>query len=82
MKGKLTLLIGMWFTLKKRQGGLSLRNLTLLNKALVGKWIWKFVLDRDSTWKTLISSKYGVCAPFGVGLWKEILKESSWVKEN
>ena len=77
---------------EKRQGGLGLRNLTLLNKALHGKWIWKFTLNRDCIWKTVISSKYGldglgwcsreVCGPFKVGLWKEILKESSWAKEN
>ena len=77
---------------EKRQGGLGLRNLTLLNKALLGKWIWKFTLNRDCIWKTVISSKYGldglgwcsreVCGPFKVGLWKEILKESSWAKEN
>ena len=72
---------------EKRQGSLGLRNLTPLNKALFGKWIWKFASDRDYTWKTLISSKYGLdglgwCSkeaggPFGVGFWKEILKESN-----
>ena len=77
---------------EKRQGSLGLRKLTLLNKALLGKWIRRFASDKDCTWKTLINSKYGleglgwcskeVCGPFRVGLWKEILKESNWVKQN
>ena len=32
---------------KKRQGGLGLRNLTLLNKAFLSKWTWRFASDRD-----------------------------------
>ena len=48
--------------------------------------------DSDCVWKRLICSKYGkeelgwsskeVMGAFGVGLWKEILKESNWVRKN
>ena len=77
---------------EKRKGGLGLRKLTLLNKGLLGKWIWRFASEKDFTWKNLINTKYGLeglgwyskdtRGPFGVCLWKEIMKESSWVKEN
>ena len=63
-----------------------------MNKDLLGKWIWNFALDRDCTWKRLIAFKYGIddpCwgsrearGPFGMGFWKDILKELGWVKEN
>ena len=46
----------------------------------------------DCTWKSLIAFKYGTNdlgwgsrearGPFGMGLWKGILKESGWVKDN
>ena len=45
---------------EKRQGSLGLRKLALLNKALLGKWIWRFAFDRDCTWKTLINTQYGL----------------------
>ena len=72
-----------WYVVcfEKRQGDSGLRNPTLLNKALLGKWTWRFTYDGDCTWKFLISSKYGLdglgwCSkeargPFGVGLWQQ-----------
>ena len=43
----------------KDKGGLGLRKLALLSKALLGKWIWRFVCDKDNLWKQVILAKYG-----------------------
>ncbi|RVW79372.1 E3 SUMO-protein ligase MMS21 [Vitis vinifera] len=78
--------------LKKRNGGLGLRRIATLNRALLGKWTWRFACERDNLWKQVISTKYGqedygwrakkVSGAAGVGVWKEIMKESEWCWEN
>ncbi|RVW53516.1 LINE-1 reverse transcriptase-like [Vitis vinifera] len=72
---------------KKRNGGLGLRRIATLNRALLGKWTWRFACERDNLWKQVISTKYGwrakkVSGAVGVGVWKEIMKESEWCWEN
>ena len=43
----------------KEKGGLGIRKLALLNKALLGKWIWRFSCDKENLWKKVILVKYG-----------------------
>ncbi|RVW57036.1 hypothetical protein CK203_070491 [Vitis vinifera] len=76
-------------------GGLGIRNLSILNRALLCKWSWHFAVERDSYWKLIISTKYGIerggwstrraREGHGVGLWKEISKEAgskdAWVAD-
>ena len=62
-----------------RQGGLGIRSLVALNKALLGKWNWKFAIERNSLWKQVIIDKYGEeeggwCSKEVRGLWCGIVE--------
>jgi hypothetical protein len=39
---------------------LGVKNLMLFLKALLGKWLWKFVEEDKSLWTQMIVEKYGV----------------------
>lgn len=43
----------------KQLGGLGIVDLRLKNKALLAKWLWRFVEDKDALWRCIISEKYG-----------------------
>ena len=68
-----------------RQEGFGIRSLAALNKALLGKWNWKFAIEKNSLWKQVIIDKYGeeeggwcskeVKGAYGVGLWRAIRKD-------
>ncbi|WJZ95777.1 hypothetical protein VitviT2T_014517 [Vitis vinifera] len=76
----------------KEKGGLGLRKIVQLNKALLGKWVWRFARAKDEMWKRVLVAKYGqeefgwrtkkANGAFGVGLWKEIMKEADWCWSN
>ena len=75
-----------WATicLDKRKGGLGVKSLSTLNKALLCKWSWRFAKERRALWNQVIRGKYGedqggwcsqdVSEGYGVGLWKAIRK--------
>ena len=75
--------------LEKRKSGLGVRNLSLMNIALLCKWSWWYANEREALWKHVISQKYGevdggwhshkVSERFGVGLWKAIRKEWNYL---
>ena len=68
-------------------GGLGIHNVRLFNRALLGKWLWRFGNEREALWRHVILSKYGsfpggwtsatIPGPYGVCLWKNIRKD--WV---
>ena len=65
------------------KGGLGIRSLSSLNKAIFGKWNWRFAYEGELFWKQVIEEKYGekggsnfyeVRDGYVVRLWKAIKK--------
>ena len=46
--------------LDKKKGGLGVRNLALMNNALLCKWNWRYADERKVFWRQVISHKYGI----------------------
>ena len=73
-------------------GGLRVRRPSNLNRALLGKWIWRFAIESEAPWRAFINLKYeieasawflkGVRGSYGVSMWKEIFKEAPQLKVN
>ena len=59
----------------KDKGGLGIRNLTLMNRALLGKWAWKFAIEDNSAWKRIISLKYVIEEGDGSQAFQEAIME-------
>ena len=76
----------------KEKGGWGVRDLSLVNKALLGKWVWRFTVEDNSIWKDAISIKYLVeeggwytkttRGNSELGPWKDISKEIGLMKLN
>jgi hypothetical protein len=64
------------------EGGLGIRKLRVFNQALLGKWLWHYMHEREAWWKIVVDAKYGSewggwhsvdnTVPHGVGLWRYI----------
>uniref|UniRef100_A0A2N9H9H6 Reverse transcriptase zinc-binding domain-containing protein n=1 Tax=Fagus sylvatica TaxID=28930 RepID=A0A2N9H9H6_FAGSY len=77
----------MWLLeLRNFSGGLGVRKVEVFNRALLGKWLWKFGREDTHLWRRVIAAKYGLdCGGWmtkkptgthGCSLWKGIF--SSW----
>ena len=40
-------------------GGLGVRKLTTFNKALLGKWLWQFGVEKTRLWRRVVALKFG-----------------------
>ena len=69
---------------QSKMGVLGIHDLGLFNQALLGKWLWRFAMERDALWRTVVDAKYGsmwgswcsnsVQEPYEFCLWKSIRK--------
>ena len=76
-----------WTTVctEKIKGGMGVKSFSIMNKALLSKWNWRFANDRNSLWRKVIGIKFGespdgwhTCdlrGGYGTSLWKDIRKE-------
>ena len=56
---KATLVIWELVCLSKEKGGLGVKCLSNLSKALLCKWNWRFANEREALWDQVIRGKYG-----------------------
>jgi hypothetical protein len=42
-----------------REGGLGIRSLRSFNRALLGKWLWRFAREPGASWRKVVEAKYG-----------------------
>ena len=86
MRLNITWWVGIRFVLQKKGGRLGVRSLFLTNKALLGKWLWRFGLEKHHLWRRVLVVRFGsdlggwrtkpIRGPHGCGLWKGIM--SGW----
>ena len=67
----------------RSSGGLGVRRLITFNRALLGKWNWRFAIEVECFWRRAIMAKYGVQEgnwspgsmerPYRRALWKGIM---------
>ncbi|CAK8568710.1 unnamed protein product [Lathyrus sativus] len=50
-----------WFSVckTKEHGGLGIKDISLFNRALLSKWLWRLIHEQDAIWKPLLVLKYG-----------------------
>jgi hypothetical protein len=75
----------------KREGGLGIRDLRLINLSLLAKWRWKLLSNDRDVWKDVIFTKYGLsnqgnlqASCIASTWWRDICeldKNSNWFAE-
>ena len=51
-------------------GGSGVHNVVFFNMSLLGKWLWRYAMERNTLWRRIIEAKYG--SMWGVGALRAI----------
>ncbi|GJS99690.1 RNA-directed DNA polymerase, eukaryota [Tanacetum coccineum] len=75
-----------WHTVlaAKKHGGLGVSSFYALNRALLFKWVWRFLSQDNSLWYRVISAIHGVnCQHLAAynSTWSTIIKEINFLKD-
>ncbi|MCI04661.1 DUF4283 domain protein [Trifolium medium] len=67
----------------KECGGLGIKNLRLVNIALLTKWRWRLHTSKDVIWKSVLMAKYGkdIVASSDLAVWRNVKFASLWWKD-
>ncbi|KAL8507357.1 hypothetical protein ACS0TY_018052 [Phlomoides rotata] len=59
--------------------GLGVKNIECFNKALMGKWAWRFLVEKGSLWTRVIKSRWGLSWSTGGGVSRRKDRLNRWV---
>ncbi|GJS11636.1 RNA-directed DNA polymerase, eukaryota [Tanacetum coccineum] len=83
---KITWVVWSKILASKKHGGLGVSSFYALNRALLFKWVWRFILGDNSLWYRFIKSMYGtslsIVSMYMSSIWNSILKEVSLLKDH
>lgn len=62
----------------KESRGLGVKHLNIFNIALLGKWKWRFLVDKSAIWLDILKARYGdLDSPTSVASWNS-RNSSKW----
>ncbi|GLU12193.1 hypothetical protein SLE2022_288930 [Rubroshorea leprosula] len=44
----------------RKEGGLGVKDLDKFNMALLGKWRWRLMVEKEALWNRVVEAKYGI----------------------